>query len=327
MGHSAHDPRSLVPDVGVACLPIPMSHSTPRFPVPLSLVAALLVALAPAGVAQTVHTGTLDRGDARLGGGEFVDSYEVELVAGQPFEADLTSSDFDPYLILRAPSGAQEDNDDYLGSTMHSRLVTTAAETGTYTVAVTSYEAGETGAYRLELEAGQSPVVTPPPPASGPLADASNGGAPAPGGAAPSGGVASPAEVAGHWVGGSVSATQYRDRTTGASAPTNGIGTTLDLAPDGTYRQSRVMNQTTYGCTSTVNVDEEGTYAIERGELVLRRERGRSWGQVCGGSSYDRDLGTETAWFAVTVAPGRGGGATLTRYQHGEFFDQLERTH
>lgn len=275
------------------------------------LLAALGLLLAGAAGAQTLHTGTLAADDARLGGGEYVDSYEVELRAGQPFEADLTSSDFDPYLILRAPSGLQEDNDDYLGSQMHSRLVTTAAETGTYTVAVTSYASGETGAYRLEIEAGGAPVVTPPPPAST--------------ASAPTGGPVTSSAVAGHWVGGAPGATQVRDQTTGASGPTNGVGTTLDLAADGTYRQSRVMQQSSYSCTSVLNVDERGTYAVQGGELVLNRRSGRSWGQVCGGSAYERTLEPETERFTISVAPGRGGVATLTRYANGEFFDQLER--
>ena len=141
----------------------------------------------------------------------------------------------------------------------------------------------------------------------------------------PAAGPVSRGAVAGHWVGGSPGATQVRDQTTGASGPTNGIGTTLDLAADGTYRQSRVMQQTTYSCTSVVNVDERGTYAVEGGELVLHRQSGRSWGQVCGGSAYERTLEPETERFSITVAPGRGGVDTLTRYADGEFFDQLER--
>lgn len=273
-----------------------------------SLAAIGLLLTAPVG-AQTLHTGHLADGDDRLDGGEFVDAYEVALQAGQHVEADLTSSDFDPYLILRAPSGAQEDNDDHLGSTTRARIGTTAAETGTYTVAVTSYAAGETGAYRLTITTG---------PAGGPVA-----GEP-PSGPSPRG-PAARADLAGHWVGGSPAATQHRDRDTGAAAPTNGIGTTLDLGADGTYRQSRVMTQTTTGCTSTVHVDERGTYAVEGGELVLRRQSGRSWGRVCGGAPYERALEPETARFAVTVGPGRGGVATLTRSQDGEVFDELQR--
>ncbi len=270
-------------------------------------------------LAGTVHTGSLDSGDARLPAGEYADTYEVELAVGQPFEADLTSSDFDPYLVLRAPSGETEENDDYLGSTMQARIVTTAAEAGTYTVFVTSYAAGETGAYRLEIEEGRAPVVTPPPPTSAdrmPPRDA----------VPPAAGPVSRSDLVGHWTGGAPGATQYRDRATGASAPMNGVGTTLDLAADGTYRQSRVMNQTSYSCTSTVNVDERGTWAVERGELVLRRRSGRSWGQTCGGPRYDRMIEAETVWFGVTIAPGRGGVATLTRRQYGEAFDQLERS-
>ena len=288
---------------------------------PLPAALGLLLLAGPVA-AQPVYTGALEAGDDRLASGEFADRYTVTLEAGQALEADLTSSDFDPYLVLVAPSGAQEENDDYLGSQVHSRLVTTAAEGGAYTVVVTSYAAGETGAYRLELDAGRAPVV-PPPGASTPGASASGASA---SGASASGASRPPASsVVGRWVGGAITATQYEDRATGAPAPTTGIGTTLTLAADGTYRQVRVMNQTTYGCTSAVHVDERGTYAAEGGALVLRRASGRSWGQVCGGAPYDRTLEPETERFAVAVGPGRGGAATLTRHQDGEFFDELHR--
>ena len=207
---------------------------------------------------------------------------------------------------------------------MHSWVSTTAIETGTYTILATSYAPDATGDYRLEYEAGRAPIVT-----SRPRQAASDPGerdAGAVYGPAGSGGSITSDAVVGHWVGGSPGATQYHDRTTGTPAPTNGIGTTLDLAADGSYRQSRVMNQTTYGCTSVVNVDETGTYAVESGELVLLRRGGRSWGQICGGGPYDRTLEPETKRFAASVAPGRGGVDTLTRHADGAFFDQLERS-
>lgn len=288
-----------------------------------SPLAVLGLLFAGAAGAQTsdLHAGALAAGDARLPAGEYADTYAVALTEDQYFEADLTSFDFDPYLVVVAPSGATEENDDYGGSTSQSRVVTTAAETGTYTVYVTSYAAGETGDYRLALEAGQAPVVTPPPPADDPAPSA--GGPPAAG--AEAGRPVAAADLVGRWVGGAPTLTQYHDATTGAPAPTSGVGTTLELRADGTFRQSRVMSQTTYGCTSTVNVDEEGTYALERGELVLRQQSGRSWGQTCGGPRHDRTLDPEVTWYAVAIAPGPGGAPRLTRRQHGEFFDELDR--
>lgn len=96
-------------------------------------------------------SGALDDGDETLDDGEFVDTYEIEAAAGQTITVDLAGSGFDTYLILRAPSDEQTDNDDLDGDTARSQIVHEATESGTWTVGVTSYEAGETGAYRLTV--------------------------------------------------------------------------------------------------------------------------------------------------------------------------------
>jgi len=59
--------------------------------------------------------------------------------------------DFDTYLILRAPSGRQRDNDDAPGMGTDSMLDQTLDETGTYRVMVTSYQPGTTGSYTLTV--------------------------------------------------------------------------------------------------------------------------------------------------------------------------------
>ena len=66
----------------------------------------------------------------------------------------LRSSAFDPYLIVRTPSGRQIDNDDENATTRDSLVELPSAETGAYQITVTSYQAGETGAYALAFEAG-----------------------------------------------------------------------------------------------------------------------------------------------------------------------------
>ncbi|HEX8385042.1 MAG TPA: PPC domain-containing protein [Rubricoccaceae bacterium] len=271
-----------------------------------ALATLALVLVSTAASAQT-HTGALEAGDLTLGSGEFVDSYTVEAVPGQTIAADLTSAEFDTYLIVRAPSGSQEDNDDYEGTTGHSHLDVTATERGTYTVAVTSYQGGETGRYRLDLQVsgGRS------------RASASSGRS-----SAPARGAAAEASLVGTWVGAEVSATQYRDSSTGEGAPTNGIGTTLELRADGTFRQSQVLNQSTYGCTTTLNVDERGTYSARSGSLVLNRQSGRSWGRVCGGQQSERVLGPETNAFVYELADG---GRTLARHTDEGPYDTLSR--
>lgn len=100
-------------------------------------------------IGQSVN-GSLANGDSELDGGEFIDNYSFIGEAGQRVVIDLRSAAFDTYLILAAPSGAQEDNDDAGGAT-NSRIETVLAETGEYRVGVTSYAADETGAYSLSV--------------------------------------------------------------------------------------------------------------------------------------------------------------------------------
>ena len=121
--------------------------------------AAVLVLLGCAGAAcgQGRHDGRLEAGDRTLSSGEFYDEYPVELDAGEWVELDLTSSDFDPYLVLVAPSGAAERNDDHAGSQTRSYLRVQAPESGRWRVFVTSYAPGETGAYRLAVHVGDRP--------------------------------------------------------------------------------------------------------------------------------------------------------------------------
>ena len=95
--------------------------------------------------------GVLTAEHATLASGEHVARYALTVSDGGPFEVVLTASDFDPYLILIAPSGAQYDNDDWQGARTEARVQVTAAqaEVGAWRVTVTTYAAGETGAYQL----------------------------------------------------------------------------------------------------------------------------------------------------------------------------------
>lgn len=100
-------------------------------------------------IGQTV-SGALSAGDETLDSGEYVDTYRFQGRRGQRIAAELTSSAFDAYLILRDPSGEQQDNDDGTDGT-NSRLDTVLAQDGEYEVRVTSYQPGETGSYRFSV--------------------------------------------------------------------------------------------------------------------------------------------------------------------------------
>ncbi len=105
-------------------------------------------------------TGRLQSGDRQLTSGEYADGYSFQGTRGQQVAIDLNSSDFDTYLILTGPGDFREENDDAVGengrSTHDSRIVVTLPENGTYYVNVTSYQSGETGAYRVALNADNS---------------------------------------------------------------------------------------------------------------------------------------------------------------------------
>ncbi|WP_228126799.1 pre-peptidase C-terminal domain-containing protein [Candidatus Viadribacter manganicus] len=108
---------------------------------------------------QTMN-GELAQGDTTLNSGEFIDTFSFQGQAGQRVTIDMRSTAVDPYLILLAPSGAQEDNDDASSSDRNARIETTLAESGQYRIGATSYQPGERGAYVVTLQQGAAPQVS-----------------------------------------------------------------------------------------------------------------------------------------------------------------------
>src|SRR5258705_9433517 len=91
----------------------------------LGLVVLFFAGASGALVAQgtpTVYRGALASGDAQLSTGEYYDTYEFQGRAGQRAVFDLTTSAFDPYIMVVAPSGEKKENDDFNGSKSRSRL-------------------------------------------------------------------------------------------------------------------------------------------------------------------------------------------------------------
>ncbi|HJL13998.1 MAG TPA: PPC domain-containing protein, partial [Sandaracinaceae bacterium LLY-WYZ-13_1] len=102
------------------------------------------------GNVQT-FTGALRPGDETLRSGEYADSYYFEWTAGTQIRLEADSNDFDTYLILKAPSGAQRDNDDREPGNLNAAMDATIQETGRWQVMVTSFSSGETGDYTLTV--------------------------------------------------------------------------------------------------------------------------------------------------------------------------------
>ena len=89
-------------------------------------------------VASHVERGRLDVEDETLATGEFVDIYILEGCAGDKAVLDLRSAEFDPYLIIRTPSGEQLYNDDHEGDRTRSLLAVKLDQTASYTIGLTS---------------------------------------------------------------------------------------------------------------------------------------------------------------------------------------------
>ena len=98
-----------------------------------------------------VEEGRLSEQDETLENGEYIDWYEIEGRPGEMIVLDLTSDDFDTYLILDDPHGSRLENDDWQSETMHSHVENNMFDEGVHRVGVTSYEAEETGQYKLTI--------------------------------------------------------------------------------------------------------------------------------------------------------------------------------
>lgn len=102
--------------------------------------------VSPSGVRQE---GRLAAGDETLGSGEYIDRVRFQGQAGAPVTVRLRSAAFDPFLALTGPNGEEQQNDDAPDQD-GSFIGWTLPATGTWTVAVTTYKPGESGAWFLE---------------------------------------------------------------------------------------------------------------------------------------------------------------------------------
>ena len=66
----------------------------------------------PAEPGERIETGRLASGDRTLRTGEYYDEYSLQGRRGQRLTVDLSSQDFDPYVMVVPPDGKIEWNDD-----------------------------------------------------------------------------------------------------------------------------------------------------------------------------------------------------------------------
>ena len=83
--------------------------------------------------------GRLQQGDSMLQAGQLYDGYTYNFTAGQQLRFRAVSSEFDPYIVVRTPSGRELSNDDLSDTDHTAGIDLSVPETGTYSVTVTSY--------------------------------------------------------------------------------------------------------------------------------------------------------------------------------------------
>ncbi len=137
------------------------------------------------------------------------------------------------------------------------------------------------------------------------------------------------AGLVGDWWEGSLSTLQFYDPTTGTWAAPNGVGTFLMLRADGTFRAGGILNTTSGGCTSTLMVDERGTYTTTgttAGTLTLARQTGHSrLTMTCTTQIWDETLAPQTRVFDYSLGTDAQGRETLTRTENGEPHGTMRR--
>ncbi|MBN1944672.1 MAG: caspase family protein [Bradymonadales bacterium] len=93
--------------------------------------------------------GDLGPCDALDEDGRYYDSYAVELTQGQWVRFWAVSTILDPMLRVNGPSDFLLENDDLVPGTLIPMIQFEAPESGMYTIRLTGYQVGQTGAYTL----------------------------------------------------------------------------------------------------------------------------------------------------------------------------------
>src|SRR5262249_8463783 len=92
--------------------------------------------------------------------GKYFKFHKLELTGGRPYTIELASTEFDTFLVLLDDDAKKvlTHNDDIApGNTQRSRIDFPPQRTATFTIAVTTFRPGETGAYTLTVQQYEAP--------------------------------------------------------------------------------------------------------------------------------------------------------------------------
>ena len=96
--------------------------------------------------------GVLEVGDSSIEGGAYFDRFDFRPTAAGNVVIDLTSTQFDPYLVVRDSAGVDVASDDDSGEGTNAQLTLTAEAGKLYRLVVTSFgSAAKSGVYRLAV--------------------------------------------------------------------------------------------------------------------------------------------------------------------------------
>ena len=152
-GQTAHWAVGVDQTAPVQPVPTPVHPSGTNHAVPATPPANLTVIQL-----GTPATGTLAAGDLLLSEQEFADAFAFDAQAGTRLRVELASPALDTYLIVIAPDGTRQEDDDGAASGRDSLLTFDVPTAGRYIVYATSYAANETGAYTLSAAQRAAPA-------------------------------------------------------------------------------------------------------------------------------------------------------------------------
>jgi uncharacterized protein (TIGR03437 family) len=105
-------------------------------------------------------TAAIAAGDLQTAAGDFVDGYFFAGTAGDRVQIRMSSSSFDPLLILNRNNGDPHAFDDNGGGGTTALISTTLPETGVYVIVATPFAPFATGAYTLALTRAAASSLT-----------------------------------------------------------------------------------------------------------------------------------------------------------------------
>jgi hypothetical protein len=96
--------------------------------------------------------GELTEDDPRLEDESPYDAYTLDLAAGAAVAIEMTSYDVDTFLVLNGPADLSLENDDFGGSTRHSRIELIAQSAGQYEILATCFDPTNRGDYEIRVD-------------------------------------------------------------------------------------------------------------------------------------------------------------------------------